>query len=110
MFSLPCSSHHTLPRGLHAPVRGSHMLARACYALSCSSRATARSSSANLLPPYPLLQLLLSGLFIVNFMYFYTFSFILQFVFLFVGFYLPIMMWFDLEKEIDVGGCLSAPL
>jgi hypothetical protein len=34
----------------------------------------------------------------------------LLFVLFFVGFYLPTMMWFDLEEEIDVSGHPSAPL
>ena len=36
--------------------------------------------------------------------------FILLFVLFFVGFNLPAMMWFNLEEEIDVGGCPLAPL
>jgi hypothetical protein len=96
-----------LARESHAPMRGSHALARASHAPLCPPQANARSSPANLLLPCP--QPWLSGLFycsfyflcIVNFLYFYL---------LFVGFYLPAMMWFDFEEEIVVGGRPSASL
>jgi hypothetical protein len=56
---------------------------------------------------------LLNGLFCCSFYFpciiiFLYFSFILLFVLLFVGFYLPAMMWFDLEEEIVGGGRPSA--
>ena len=60
MSSLPYSSHHAPPLGQHTPTRASHVSPR-------SPRAAARSSSANLLSPCPLLQLLLSGLFYYSF-------------------------------------------
>ena len=85
--------------GPHAPTRASH-------APQCLPRVAARSSPANLLPPCPLLQPLLSGLFCCSFYFpciviFLYFSFILLFVLFFVGFYLLALMWFDFEEEID---------
>jgi hypothetical protein len=117
MFSLPCSSHHAPSSGQLAPARGSHVSTSGSHTPLCLPRAAAKSSSTNLLLPCPLLQLLLNGLFycpfyfpcIANFLYFCIFSFILLFVLLFVGFYLPAKMWFDLEEEIVVGGRPSAP-
>jgi hypothetical protein len=108
LSSPPCSSHHAPPCGSHTPMSASHTR-------PCTPRAAARSSYVNLLPPCPLLQPLLSGPFycsfyfpcLVIFLYFCTFSFILLFDLLFVGFYLPAMMWFDLDEEIDVGGLPS---
>jgi hypothetical protein len=73
-------------------------------------RAGVRSSPANLRPPYP--QPLLSGLFYC-FFFFFFFNFLCIVIFLyfylcFVGYYLPAMLWFDLEEEIVVGGRPSA--
>jgi hypothetical protein len=59
---------HALVRESHAPARGSHAPALAYHAPPYPPRADARSSPANLLPPYP--QLLLNGLFYCFFFFF----------------------------------------
>jgi hypothetical protein len=118
MSSPPCSNHHVPPRGQHTPAHGSHAPARASHAPPCPPRATARSFFANLLPPCPLLQPLLSGLFFFFLLFLFS-LYCLFFVFLLFKFYvavcfvfcgLPAMKWFDLEEEIDVGGRPLAPL
>ena len=106
MSSPPRSSHHAPARGSHAPAHESHAPTRASHAPPCPPRAAARSSSAYLLPPCHLVQLLLNGLFYCFFHFpcIVYFDFCYLFVLFFVGFCLPARMWFDLEKEIDVGG------
>jgi hypothetical protein len=65
--------------------------------------------SANLRPPRP--QPLLSGLFCC-FFYFLCICIViyLYFCLFFVGFYLPAVIWFNLEEEIVASGRLSASL
>jgi hypothetical protein len=111
MSSPPCSSHHAPPCGLHAHVQGSHAPARASHAPPCPPQATARSSSANLLPLGPLLHPLLRGFFCCFFIFLVLlFLCISVFILFFVGFNLPAMMWSDLEEEIDDGGRPLAPI
>jgi hypothetical protein len=110
MPSLPRSCHHVPPRGLHALARESHAPAHGSHALPCPPQVGARSSLANLRPPCP--QPLLSGLFYCFFFKkkFFCIVIFLYFYLCFVGYYLPAMLWFDLEEEIVVGGRPSTSL
>jgi hypothetical protein len=63
---LPCSNHHTPPRGPHAFVHGFH-------APPHVFRVVARSSSTCLFLPRPLFKLLLSGFFLLLSLFFMYF-------------------------------------
>jgi hypothetical protein len=118
MPSPPRSSHHVVCTRLRVNLMHPHVdhaLARASHTPLCSPQAGARSSPANLCPPCP--QPLLNGpfycFFFLNFLFYIYFLCIVIFLYFylcFVGYYLPTMLWFDLEEEIVVGGCPLASL